>query len=169
MGCFVVMGVSGCGKSTVGDAVAKSCGMTFVDGDDLHPAANIEKMTQGIPLTDQDRAPWLAIVGQTLANGVGPTIIGCSALKRKYRDLIREQVSETVCFVHLDAAQDVLAERVNSRPGHFMPPKLLDSQFAILERLSTEECGVEIDISKPLEDVIVAAENYVRTATIKAK
>ena len=146
------MGVSGCGKSTVGEAVAEKCGMTFIDGDDLHPNENIEKMTQGIPLTDTDRKPWLARVGQALGERNAPTVIGCSALKRKYRDLIREQLPDAVCFVHLDAPQSVLAERVNSRPGHFMPPELLNSQFAILERLDAQECGVEIDISKPLED-----------------
>ena len=156
------MGVSGCGKSTVGEAVAQRCGMTFTDGDDLHPKSNIEKMSKGVPLTDADRAPWLAVVGQTLAHTNGPAIIGCSALKRKYRDQIRDELQEPVCFVHLDAPQNILADRVNSRPGHFMPPALLESQFAALEPLGAEECGVVVDISKPLEDVIGATEMYVR-------
>jgi gluconokinase len=159
---FVVMGVSGCGKTTVGEAVAERCGATFVDGDDLHPETNIAKMSQGIPLDDADRAPWLALVGQALAERTGSIFIGCSALKRKYRNLIREQVSEPVHFLHLNASKDVLSERVNSRPGHFMPPALLDSQFAILEHLEDDELGVNIDISRSFEDVVKATETYVR-------
>lgn len=162
MGCFVVMGVSGCGKSTVGKAVATRCGMAFVDGDDLHPETNIAKMARGVPLDDKDRAPWLATVGCTLENQDGPIAIGCSALKRAYRDLIRSQVSGKVHFVHLDASKDLLLERVNSRTDHFMPPALLDSQFDALERLERDENGVEIDIAKPLADVVDATETYVR-------
>lgn len=156
------MGVSGCGKSTVGEAVAVRCDLTFVDGDDLHPDTNIAKMARGVPLDDTDRGPWLQTVGRTLENHDGPILIGCSALKRSYRDLIRAQVRGAVHFVHLDAPKNVLLERVNDRSGHFMPPELLDSQFDALERLERNENGVEIDIAKPFADVVDATESYVR-------
>ena len=166
MRCYVLMGVSGCGKSSVGTALSITCGMNFIDGDDLHPAANIEKMSRGEPLADDDREPWLAHVGQALAEEDGPVVIGCSALKRKYRDWIREAVPEPVRFIHLDAPQCVLQERVKGRSGHFMPSSLLDSQFATLERLSQGEMGAEIDIAKPYGDVIAQSEHYVRETLI---
>ncbi|WP_299369628.1 gluconokinase [uncultured Tateyamaria sp.] len=166
MRCYVLMGVSGCGKSSVGTALSAICQMDFVDGDDLHPRENIAKMTSGAPLDDNDRAPWLADVGRCLANHGGPIVIGCSALKVKYRDLIRAQVPEPVHFLHLDAPRDVLARRVALRPGHFMPTQLLDSQFDALERLQDDEWGGEIDISRPYGDVVAQSENYVRETMI---
>jgi len=162
MACFVVMGVSGCGKSSVGNAVANQCSMNFIDGDDLHPTANIAKMANGVALTDADRWPWLDVVGQTLAGRNGPMILGCSALKPKYRDRIAANLSEPMHFLHLDAPQDVLESRVAARTGHFMPPELLAGQFAILERLEDDEHGVEIDISQPFAQVVEATETYVR-------
>jgi carbohydrate kinase (thermoresistant glucokinase family) len=158
------MGVAGCGKSSVGEALAERCGIEFVDGDTLHPKSNIEKMSSGTPLDDGDRAPWLSRVGRTLAEAKGPIVIGCSALKVKYRDLIRREVSEPVMFLHLDAPQPVLARRMASRTGHFMPPALLDSQFAALEPLGPQEAGAVIDIDAPLEQVVSEAEAHVRAA-----
>jgi carbohydrate kinase (thermoresistant glucokinase family) len=160
------MGVSGCGKSSIGTALSALCNMDFVDGDDLHPARNIAKMARGVPLNDADRKPWLADVGRKLARHSGPIVIGCSALKKKYRDWIRAHVPEPVHFMHLDAPKDVLARRVNARPGHFMPPALLDSQFDTLERLDSDEWGGEIDIAKPYLDVVTQSENYVRETLI---
>ena len=154
------MGVSGCGKTSVGMALSERCEIEFVDGDDLHPKANVAKMSRGEPLDDDDRAPWLTDVGRSLAMGSMPTIIGCSALKRKYRDLIRAEVPEPVNFLHLDAPREVLAARVAERAGHFMPATLLDSQFAALERLEKDELGCEIDIARPLGEVIAQAEAY---------
>ena len=162
MRCFVVMGVSGCGKSSIGEAIADKCGMVFVDGDDLHPAANIAKMASGTPLDDADREPWLVTIGKAMAKHDGPIVVGCSALKRTYRDLIRAQLSEPVHFLHLDAPKEVLLDRVKSRRGHFMPAALLDSQFATLERLCGDEDGIEIDISQPFKDVVHASETYVK-------
>lgn len=159
---FVLMGVSGCGKSSVGAALAERCGMEFIDGDDLHPKSNIRKMASGQPLDDADRAPWLARVGQALAGARAPAVIGCSALKRMYRDWIRQELSEPVGFLHLDAPKHVLAERVANRDGHFMPPALLDSQFAALERLGPDESGVQIDIAQSFEGVVAQSERYVR-------
>lgn len=156
------MGVSGCGKSSVGLELARLCGVDFIDGDDLHPRANIAKMARGEPLDDTDRAPWLADVGQALARGLSPTVIGCSALKRAYRDIIRAQVPEPVHFLHLHAEREVLEARVAARVGHFMPLSLLDSQFEALERLGGDELGREIDIACPLEEVIAQSQAYLK-------
>ena len=160
------MGVAGCGKTSVGEGLAALGLVEYIDGDALHPPANIEKMSQGEPLTDDDRAPWLTDVGQALAEEDGPVVIGCSALKRKYRDWIREAVPEPVRFIHLDAPQCVLEKRVAGRSNHFMPTGLLDSQFAALERLTGSEMGAEIDIAKPYADVIAQSEHYVRETLI---
>lgn len=140
--------------------------MKFVDGDDLHPPSNIAKMSGGVPLDDEDRAPWLEQVGQALADEPGPVVIGCSALKKKYRDIIRSQVSEPVHFLHLDAPKDVLGQRVAGRSGHFMPTSLLDGQFATLERLDADEWGSQVDISQAFPQVIAQAEARVRETMI---
>ena len=166
MRCYVLMGVSGCGKSSVGRALSILCDMTFIDGDDLHPAANIAKMASGQPLTDADRAPWLGVVGETLAQTPGPVVIGCSALKRSYRDIIRTRVPEPVRFVHLDAAERVLAARLKARAGHFMPPALLQSQFEALEGLAAGELGARINIAQPFTGVIGQTASYVRETMI---
>jgi len=160
------MGVSGCGKSSVGTALQATCGINFLDGDDLHPQRNIEKMARGVALEDCDREPWLTDVGRTLAQHNGAVAIGCSALKKKYRDLIRAQVDEPVHFLHLDAPRAVLENRVAHRTGHFMPASLLESQFASLERLEQDEWGAEIDIAQPFDHVIAQTENYVRETMI---
>ena len=166
MRCYVLMGVSGCGKSSVGTALAVTCGLDFVDGDDLHPKSNIQKMAKGVPLDDADRAPWLKDVGRRMAQHEGPIVIGCSALKKKYRDWIRAEVLEPVHFLNLDARADVLGARVASRHGHFMPPALLDSQFEALECLDRDEWGQEIDIALPFSDVVAQSETYVKRTLI---
>lgn len=151
----VVMGVSGSGKSTVGRAVADALGASFVDGDDLHPAANVAKMAAGIPLTDADRAPWLRAVGRTLADGDDAgMVVACSALKRSYRDLIRDEAPGTV-FAELDGPRELLQERM-IRPGHFMPASLLDSQLATLEPLQADEAGLRLDIAESPADLAAA-------------
>lgn len=161
MRCFVLMGVSGCGKTSVGEALASQGGINFFDGDDLHPAENIAKMSLGEPLDDADRAPWLAKVGRRLAQSEGRVVIGCSALKRSYRDIIRHNAGEPVAFLHLSAPRSVLAERVADRPGHFMPSSLLDSQFATLEPLHDDEQGAVIDIDQPLAGVVADAGRHI--------
>ncbi len=153
----VVMGVAGCGKSTVGAGVADRLGAVYFDGDDLHPPGNIAKMSAGTPLNDEDRAPWLDLVGQALGDAKGPTLIGCSALKRIYRDRIRLAANAPVCFLHLNGTRAVIESRMSAREGHFMPVSLLDSQFATLEALQADENGGPIDIDQRLEDVIDAA------------
>jgi len=153
---LVLMGVAGSGKSTVGEALAKRIGATYFDGDDLHPRANIEKMSRGEPLTDEDRWPWLTLVGEALAQGDGTKIVGCSALKRIYRDHIRDKAKVPVIFVHLAGSREVISGRMGARTGHFMPTTLLDSQFAALEPPSADELSVTVDIDQPLEGVVDA-------------
>ncbi len=143
---YIVMGVSGCGKSLIGQAFATAIGAPFIDGDTLHPAANIAKMSRGEPLDDTDRAPWLTQVGAAL---VPPgTVVACSALKRKYRDQIRAVASTPVTFLYLRGQRDTLLTRVSNRPGHFMPPALLDSQLATLEPPGSDEAHHVADIEQ---------------------
>ena len=148
------MGVAGCGKTTVGERLAEATGFGFIDGDRLHPQANIDKMSAGIPLTDDDRRPWLETVGDTLARADGPMIIGCSALKRSYRDIIRARAGGPVTFVHLSGSRQLIGERMTARTGHFMPPALLDSQFATLEPPAADEDAVTVDVAAPLDDTV---------------
>ena len=149
---LVVMGVAGCGKSAVGAALALELGVPYSDGDDLHPAANIAKMSGGQALTDADRWPWLALVGQALAHG--PMIIGCSALRRSYRAFITQTAAAPVVFVHLQGSRAVIEARMRARQGHFMPPALLDSQFATLEPPGVDENAIIVQIDQPLARVV---------------
>jgi len=151
---IVIMGVSGCGKSTVGVALAEAIGISYRDGDDLHPAANVEKMRAGVPLTDADRLPWLDRVAEVL-RGEAPVIVGCSALRRVYRDRIRAGAGGTVRFVHLVGSRDLIAARMAARTGHYMPTSLLDSQFATLEPPGPEE-AIAVEIDQPLPEMIAA-------------
>ena len=149
---LVIMGVSGCGKSSVGARLAARLGLNYRDGDDLHPPENVAKMRAGMPLTDADRWPWLDRVGQVfLANA--PVIVGCSALKRAYRDRIRTTAGGPVTFVHLAGSQEVIAARMALRQGHYMPLSLLDSQFAALEPPAAEE-AITVSIDQPLEALV---------------
>jgi gluconokinase len=142
---LVMTGVAGAGKTTVGQAAAAALGWPFVEGDDLHPAANVAKMAAGQPLDDADRAPWLeAIAGRIdawLADGEGG-VITCSALKRAYRDRLRRP---GVRFVFLAASPDEATRRLANRPGHFMPASLAASQFAALERPGEDEGALVLD------------------------
>lgn len=149
---IVVMGVAGSGKSSVGAALAGALGLPYHDGDDLHPAENIAKMRRAEPLSDTDRWPWLALVGQALAGQ--PMVLGCSALKRRYRDFITKQAGKSVVFVHLTGSRAVIEARMRARSGHFMPPALLDSQFAVLELPAPDENAVSIEIDQPMAAVV---------------
>lgn len=149
---IVVMGVSGSGKSTVGAALAARLGVEFEDGDDLHPAANIAKMSAGTPLTDEDRWPWLDAVGDWLAARPAG-VIACSALRRAYRDRIRAH-APAAYVVHLAGAQETIAARQAARRGHFMPPSLLASQFATLEPLAADEAGVTLDVALSVDALV---------------
>jgi gluconokinase len=149
---MIVMGVAGCGKSSVGAALSERLGIPYRDGDDLHPSENVEKMRAGVPLTDADRWPWLDRVAGVLAHHA-PVIVGCSALRRVYRDRIRQGAGGPVRFVHLDGTRKVIAERMATRQGHYMPLSLLDSQFAILERPGPGE-ALRVDIDQPFADIV---------------
>ena len=161
---LVVMGVSGTGKTTVGEALADRLGLRFIEGDSLHPPANIAKMSSGTPLDDDDRRPWLEILGSLLAShhaaGVS-TVLTCSALKRAYRDILRADVpAGSVFFVHLAAPFEVLRARMESRE-HFMPPSLLQSQFDTLEPLGPDEAGEVFDVTPPADEVVAAVQRFV--------
>jgi len=162
---LVVMGVSGTGKSTVGRALAQRLGLGFVEGDDHHPQANIDKMAAGVPLDDEDRWPWLSELGRQVAEADGPVVLTCSALKRSYRDLLRRSAGERpVLFVHLAGTREVLLPRMSARERHFMPSSLLDSQLATLEPLTEDEWGVAVDVEPPVDAVVDEAERAVRGA-----
>jgi gluconokinase len=156
---MVIMGVSGSGKSTVGALLGRRLGVPFIDGDDLHPAANKEKMRAGIPLDDDDRRPWLQEIGHTLAapqedrQGV---IVACSALKRRYRDLLREHAPDVV-FLHLQGSVDTLAARMAARNHEFMPATLLASQLEALEPLDADERHVLLDVRQSPSEVVETA------------
>ncbi len=157
---IVVMGVSGCGKTSVAEGLAASLGAAFIEGDSLHPAANVEKMSRGIPLTDEDRWPWLDMIGRALAdaraagNGV---VVSCSALRKVYRERLRSAAGGTLSFVFLRGSRDLLMTRMAAREGHFMPVSLLDSQLATLEDPSGEPGVVTVDIDAPVEAIVAAA------------
>ncbi|OBQ97342.1 gluconokinase [Mesorhizobium sp. AA23] len=151
---MVVMGVTGSGKTTVGEALARAIHATYVDGDKLHPEANTAKMSAGIPLDDADRWPWLSKVGGTLRLQPAPVIVGCSALKRAYRDFITEQARAPVLFIYLDGSRELISRRMSERTGHFMPTSLLDSQFATLEVPGKDENAIAVAIDAPLEKIV---------------
>ncbi|MCW6511053.1 gluconokinase [Lichenifustis flavocetrariae] len=155
------MGVSGSGKTTLGTDLAAALGTAFVDGDDLHPAANVEKMAAGTPLDDNDRWPWLDRVGGTLANRTAypaGIVIACSALRRVYRDRIRAAATGPVAFIYLEAEEADMERRLRARPHHYMPASLVRSQFATLEPPSGETGVLVLQATAP------AASNAERAA-----
>jgi gluconokinase len=162
---FVIMGVSGCGKSSIGAGFADQIGAEFVDGDNLHPEANIAKMAAGNPLSDMDRAPWLNAVGLSFTKHGLSLVIGCSALKRSYRDIIRAAAGGPVAFLHLDGARHVIAARMAKRTGHFMPAALLDSQLESLEQLGLDELAVCVDIDQRPEAIVAELIAHFRKDT----
>jgi len=151
-----VMGVSGAGKTVVGALLAAALGVPFLDGDDLHPAENVRRMTQGIPLTDDDRRDWLAAIASRLAQarrtGSG-LVIACSALKHAYRDILRRADAE-LRFVHLAGDRALIAQRLSHRLGHYMPGTLLDSQLATLEAPAPDERAWTFDLAEQPESIV---------------
>ncbi len=150
------MGVSGCGKSTVAGLLAARLGWELVEGDDLHPAANVAKMRSGVALTDADRIPWLrriaSWIGEHVESG-SDGVVTCSALKRSYRDLLRGG-NDGVVFVYLRGTKDLIAQRQSARQGHYMPAVLLDSQFADLEPPTADEAVITVDIGPPASEIV---------------
>ncbi|MBO4144067.1 gluconokinase [Kocuria rhizophila] len=160
----VVMGVSGSGKTTIGTLVAHELGVQFIDGDSLHPLENVQKMAAGTPLDDDDRWPWLEIVGRTLhehGERREGLVVACSALKRAYRERIRSQAPSAL-FLHLDGTVEVLTRRIEGRSGHFMPAALLESQIETLEPLAQEEGGYVLNIDQPVADMVDDAVTRLR-------
>lgn len=154
MTVIVVMGVAGSGKTTVGEQLARELGVKYAEADQFHPQANIEKMSAGHPLTDEDRWPWLHAIADWISQHQETGgVVSSSALKRRYRDVLRG--GGKVWFLHLDGPRELLAERMRGRSGHFMPVSLLDSQLADLEPLEPDEHGLVADIADP-PGVIVA-------------
>ncbi|WP_280817366.1 gluconokinase [Variovorax sp. TBS-050B] len=153
---IVVMGVSGCGKSTLGAALAEDFGLPLIEGDDYHLPASVEKMRQGIPLTDADRAGWLDVLGQALAAAPGGAVLTCSALKRAYRDRLRAAVP-ALHFVFMAIERDEAERRVAAREGageHMFPASLVDSQFATLESPVGEPGVVAVDATAPTAQLV---------------
>jgi carbohydrate kinase (thermoresistant glucokinase family) len=152
---LIVMGVSGCGKSTMATALGQRLGLQMVDGDDLHLPESVAKMRAGIALEDADRWPWLDRIGHYLAQAEGNgRVVACSALKRVYRDRIRAQAGD-VCFVFLDGDFDLIQQRMQQRVGHYMQPGLLDSQFRTLEKPQADETDViRLPITEPVQDMV---------------
>jgi gluconokinase len=164
----IVMGVSGSGKTSVSTVLAEQLGFAMIEADDYHPEANVDKMAAGIPLTDADRAPWLEDLAQLIAGyhdrGEG-TVLACSALRRRYRDVLRSRVPPAESFmILLEVDPDTLRERMARRKGHYMPVSLLESQLATLEPLGTDERGATVDANGPLGGVIDQALAAVRAA-----
>ncbi|MBY3083350.1 gluconokinase [Rhizobium laguerreae] len=157
---IIVMGVSGCGKSSVGEKLAEALHLAFIEGDALHPAANVEKMSKGIPLTDEDRMPWLDRIGEDIKASLEKRegiIVSCSALKRLYRDRLRAAAGGNLFFVYLEGSRALLMKRMAERKGHFMPASLLDSQLATLEVPTGEQGVVTVDIDDTVEGIAATA------------
>jgi gluconokinase len=150
----VLMGVSGSGKTTVGKTLARELGWTFLDADDYHPAANVEKMRRGVPLTDDDRRPWLETLRRLIreARGRGESVVlACSALKHAYQDYLQDHAPEAVRLVHLRGPEELIRRRLASRVGHFMNPALLHSQF---ETLEPPGHAAPVDVDATPEEVV---------------
>lgn len=168
MAVIVVMGVSGSGKTTVGTALAEELGVDYAEADSFHPKENIDKMTSGRPLTDTDRRPWLRSIARWIReHAEAGGVVTCSALKRDYRDVLR--TGGEVWFLHLHGDRELLASRMRTRSGHFMPVSLLESQLADLEPLTADEHGLTVDVAAAPESIlnrVLAA--YVPAADVPA-
>jgi len=155
---IVVMGVSGSGKSTIGQALAGELGVPFVEGDELHPPRNVALMAAGTPLTDDDRSDWLQSLADTLAQAAAQgqgVVISCSALKRSYRERLRAGAPD-LRWIYLHGSPALLAERLHARADHYMPPSLLQSQLDTLEPPAADEGAIEIDIALPPPAIVAA-------------
>ncbi|KRB49776.1 gluconokinase [Rhizobium sp. Root708] len=157
---IIVMGVSGSGKTSIAEKLAELLGIGFVEGDRLHPASNVEKMSKGIPLTDDDRMPWLDLIGDAMKASIGNgrgIVVSCSALKRIYRDRLRNAVGGNLYFVYLSGSGELLTRRMGERKGHFMPLSLLESQLATLEVPTGEARVVTVDIDDTIDGIVATA------------
>lgn len=158
------MGVSGSGKSTIGEALALRARLPFLDADDYHPPSNVEKMSTGIPLTDEDRWPWLAALGDAMraaADAEGGVVATCSALKRAYRSRLSEHVGRPMIYALLDGSRETLFKRISARKDHYMPPSLLDSQLAALEKPGADEPARTFSIEQDVDAIVAEIESVV--------
>ena len=166
MHSHVMMGVCGSGKSLIGAMLARELGVEFVEGDELHPPENVQRMAAGIPLTDDDRRSWLLAIAARLRDakraGVA-LVVSCSALKRSYRDLLRSHGDADLRFIYLAGDKPLIAERIEARRGHFMPASLVESQFAILEEPSPDEHALVCDVTAPPQAIV--ADLVMRTGS----
>jgi gluconokinase len=168
---LIVMGVSGCGKSTLGALIAQRLRIPFLEGDTFHPPANVEKMRAGTPLEDDDRWPWLDRLGRALGEATsdkGVAVAACSALRRSYRERLYAATAMPTRFILLDNSHDAIKERMAGRSGHYMPPSLLDSQFATLERPQPDEPAITLRTDATPEDLTAAALDWIGTQRAKA-
>ena len=166
-GAAIVMGVTSCGKTSVGEGLAKELNCVFIEGDKLHPTANIAKMSAGAPLNDVDRWPWLAIIGKAMkleCDANRGVIASCSALKKSYREKLAEAAGRPIAFIFLHGSRDLLAARMAERKGHFMPTSLLDSQLATVEVPGPEENALHLDVILPVEELVRRAKAYLTSA-----
>jgi gluconokinase len=161
---IVVMGVCGCGKTTIGQKLAERLDAAFVEGDELHPASNKDKMAAGIPLDDDDREPWLDAIAAKAAELLSRApclVVSCSALKRSYRDRLRT-AGQDLKLVYLTGSKSLLQARMNERRGHFMPPGLLDSQLATLQVPEADETAIRLDIAEPPDAIVERAFAFLK-------
>lgn len=167
---LVVMGVSGCGKTAVGVALARALGTPFIEGDRLHPPENVDRMSRGEPLTDDLRAGWLDAVGQAVRAAVlggEGGVAACSALKRIYRDRLRRS-EPSIVFIHLVICREEAFKRVAHRRGHFMPASLVDNQFATLELPTADENAFSVSAERPIEDIVTAVMEFLAIERLKS-
>lgn len=167
---IVIMGVSGCGKSSVGEELSKQLDVQFLDGDGYHPPANKEKMRQGIPLVDDDRWPWLDILANALKESAGKNakVVGaCSALRRTYRDYLTEQAGEPIAFIHLSGTKELIMSRIGVREHEYMPTSLLDSQFATLEVPKEDENVLTVSIDQTIKEIVEEVYEVTRGSSPK--
>ncbi len=156
------MGVAGCGKSTVGKLWSQRIGASFLEGDEFHPTDNINKMSRGEALTDDDRWPWLDMFAAAMKDTEGLVVGSCSALKQSYRHRIEKAAGEPVLFIYLDGSESLISERLAARRGHFMHPGLLKSQFETLELPSQDERAVSVEIKQSAETIVDGIEQIIR-------
>ncbi|WP_079213779.1 gluconokinase [Brucella pituitosa] len=161
---IIVMGVSGSGKSTVGEKLAEALNLPFLEGDSLHPKSNVDKMASGIPLQDEDRWPWLDKIGERMAVAEQGLIVSCSSLKKSYRDRLRAAVGGQLAFVFLDGSFEVLHEHMGHRTGHFMPVTMLESQLATLESPVGEPLVFRADVVDPIKKIVAESLEWLRSA-----
>lgn len=164
MTAVVVMGVSGSGKTTIAEEIARREGWELLEGDDFHPPANIEKMKSGVPLTDDDRWPWLRAIAAAIderRKRSESVVVACSALKRAYRDILVDGHDDVV-VVYLQGSSTLIAERIAARKHHFMPAKLLESQFAALEEPGPDERSIIVSVAPPPAEIVDTIMNRLR-------